>query len=74
MEKLKSDLRGIETFLEGETEAQASALKSDLRGIETPLCFQYSKPPFQLKSDLRGIETYEIQSTAASLLLVKIRP
>ena len=53
---LKSDLRGIEMFMEQSKFPVANALKSDLRGIE--IMKNRTKWPRKnvLKSDLRGIE------------------
>ena len=55
---LKSDLRGIETYLVYIDLTLPLTLKSDLRGIETYINIGNRKFKFwSLKSDLRGIET-----------------
>ena len=56
-EKLKSDLRGIETQVLGSYIAGTTLLKSDLRGIETISNGGTGREQHRLKSDLRGIET-----------------
>ena len=56
-DRLKSDLRGIETFIGGYFHDCSVRLKSDLRGIETKMLCEEIKDACMLKSDLRGIET-----------------
>ena len=55
--ELKSDLRGIETYIYNFYWAGEYVLKSDLRGIETLNLERGQTLVKSLKSDLRGIET-----------------
>ena len=72
--QLKSDLRGIETTLNGHLSGLSMLLKSDLRGIETGVGSKYGIDVDTLKSDLRGIETNSSKLRPPKVSEVKIRP